>query len=75
MNVNNLAITSQAIEAVCVLNLKLNANGYGIDTLDNFEQLFNEFCAIFTGFPEMDVQEAIEFWEVHQDEYGELAFG
>ena len=72
---SNLAITSQAIEAVCVLNLKLKANGYGIDTLENFEHVFNEFCAIFTGFPEMGVHGAIEFWEMHQDEYGELAFG
>lgn len=72
---NNLAITSQAIEAVCVLNLKLKNNGYGIDTLENFEHLFNEFCAIFTGFPEMDIPGAIEFWEMHQDECGEPVFG
>ena len=70
-----LDITSLALEAACVLNLKLKGNGYGADTIESFEQLFDEFCYIFASFPGNSIQDAIEFWEVHQDEYGELAFG
>jgi hypothetical protein len=71
----NLSVTSQALEAACVLNLKLKDNGYGADTIESFEQLFDEFCHILETFSDMSIQDAIEFWEVHQDECGELAFG
>lgn len=71
---NNLAITSRAVEAACRLNLELTGNGYGADTLEGFTLLFKDFCAIFEAFPEHSIQDAIEFWETHQSEYGELQF-
>lgn len=72
---NNLAITSQAIDAACRLNLTLKDNGYGADTIEGFTLLFEDLCAILKAFPDHSVQDAIEFWETHQNEYGELQLG
>lgn len=57
-----LATTSRAIEAACRLNLELKDNGYGADTIENFTELFEEFCPIFDSFPDISIQDAIDMW-------------
>lgn len=71
---NNLAVTSQALDAACRLHLKLRDNGYGVDTIEGFTLLFDDLCAILKTIPDLSIQDAIEFWETHQSEYGELQF-
>jgi hypothetical protein len=69
---NNLATTSLAIEASCVLTLQLKSNGYGADTIQSFEALFEDFCKIFAAFPGVDVIDAIRYWENNQNDAGEV---
>lgn len=72
---NSLAITSQALDAACSLHLELRDNGYGADTIESFTLLFEDLCAIFKAVPDLSIQDAIDFWEANQREYGELQLG
>ena len=68
----SLATTSLAIEAACRLTLDLKSNGYGADTIESFEGLFEDFCKIFSAFPGVDITDAIRYWEQNQNDSGEL---
>ena len=69
-----LQISSRAILAACTLNLELAPNGYACDSIELFAHVAEEMAAIVTAFPEMDTAAVVEFWQLHQDDGGRLAF-
>lgn len=68
--VNELQANYRAITAACKWNLELVGNGYGCDDAGQFQEIVAEMVAIAIANPDFDVEQIIEFYELHMDEAG-----
>jgi hypothetical protein len=62
---NELQLSALAIEAACVLNLRLTENGYGCDSIESFAELADGMAQVICSTDIRDVLGIIEFYEIH----------